>query len=349
MIRRVLFTATAVALVATACSSSEPTTTTIATTTTTTMATTTTSVPTTTTTEALEVADTINGLPGAPGTEDRRVVAVKIDNHPAARPQSGLQEADAVYEVMVEAGLTRFIALFHQSDSTYVGPVRSARPTDSTLIRPLGGPLQVSGGQSWVLALYRDQGTPLIGDLGITTYRMSHRPAPHNLYSNTEAIRQFADDRGMDDDPPPPLFTFGEPTPTEEPAMEITFDWSEQPNVVWEYDGERYLRFNEDEPHNWVDSDFDEGQVTADTIVVLKGEEYTAKPANGSGSAVPATVTTGEGEALVFTDGGVITGRWTRPEITDLFELTTTDGDPIVIKPGKLWIAVFPDGRDVTW
>ncbi len=338
----------------TGCSSSDPTTTTTTaapttTTPTATTSTTSTSVATASTVPGVVAANTINGLPGAPGTEDRRAIAVKIDNHPSARPQSGLQEADAVYEVLVEGGLTRFIAMFHQSDSAYVGPVRSARPTDSKLVRALGGPLQVSGGQNWILAIYSSDGTPLIGDNGVTTYRMSHRAAPHNLYSNTEAIRQYADDRGMDDVPPPPLFAFGEPTDPTGTATRISLDWSDHPDVVWTWDGEQYLRFIGDQPHNWVDADANEGQVAFDVVVVIMGRRYTASPPSGNGSSVPATETTGTGQAFVFADGGVLEATWERPEITDPFTLTGADGAPVVLAPGRLWIAVFPDNRTLTW
>ena len=352
MTPRILCVVAAFALLAAACSSGAEettTTTTVAQTSTTVLSTTTsTTTITTTTVPAVVVADTINGLPGAEGTEQRRIIGVKVDNHPNARPQSGIQEADAVYEILVEGGLTRFIALFHQSDTRFVGPVRSARPTDSTIMRPLEGPLQISGGQDWILAIYRNDGTPLIGDNGITTYRMSHRSAPHNLYASTEAIRQYADDRGLDDDPPPPLFAFGEPTATTEDATEITFDWSDAPDVVWQWDGEQYLRFNGSTPHEWTDADANTGQVAFGSLVVLKAERYTASP-SGSGSSVPATTTIGSGEALVFQDGGVIIGRWSREEITDVFEVTDADGEPIVLRPGRVWIAVFPDNRTVTW
>ena len=341
----------ALAAVIVGCSSSEETTTTTAPTATTTVGpTTTTSTTSTTTTTiaALEVAGTLNGLPGEPGTEDRRMVGVKVDNHPNARPQSGLQEADAVYEVLVEAGLTRFIALFHQSDSKFVGPVRSARPTDSKLMRPLGGPLQISGGQDWIISIYRQDETPIVGDFGVTTYRMSHRNAPHNLYASTEAIRQFADDRGMPDEPPPPLFNFGEPSDTSDEATAITFDWSDAPEVIWQWDGEQYLRFNGDEPHDWIDGDSNPGQIAFDGLVVLMGDVYTARP-SGSGSSVPATTTVGSGDALVFHSGEVVEGTWSREEITDVFELTDGDGEPIVMPPGRLWIAMFPDDRTVSW
>jgi len=345
-----LLLAAALVTVLAGCSSSQDTTTSAAPTTTTEAPTTTTSTTSTTTTTLpeLEVAETINGLPGDLGTEDRRLIGVKVDNHPNARPQSGLQEADAVYEVLVEAGLTRFIALFHQSDSKFVGPVRSARPTDSKLMRPLGGPLQISGGQDWILAIYRQDETPVIGDFGITTYRMSHRNAPHNLYASTEAIRQFADDRGMPDEPPPPLFVFGEPTETGEEATEITLDWSDAPEVIWQWDGEQYLRFNGEEPHEWIDGDSNTGQIAFDTLVVMMGERYTAQP-SGSGSSVPATRTVGTGDALVFHNGEVIEGTWSREEITDVFVLSDADGEPIVVPPGRLWVTLFPDDHTVSW
>ena len=75
----------------------------------------------------------------------RRVLAFKVDNNLNARPQSGLQQADTVMEILVEGGMTRFLAFFMDNSSSYVGPVRSARPTDPTLIRPYGGILVVSG------------------------------------------------------------------------------------------------------------------------------------------------------------------------------------------------------------
>ena len=63
----------------------------------------------------------------------RRVIAFKVDNNLNARPQSGLQEADTVMEILVEGGMTRFLAFFMDKASSYVGPIRSARPTDPTL------------------------------------------------------------------------------------------------------------------------------------------------------------------------------------------------------------------------
>ncbi len=83
----------------------------------------------------------------------RRVIAFKVDNNLNARPQSGLQEADTVMEILVEGGMTRFLAFFMDKVSSYVGPIRSARPTDPTMVRPYGGILVVSGATAGLILL----------------------------------------------------------------------------------------------------------------------------------------------------------------------------------------------------
>jgi len=156
----------ALALVATACGGdSAETTVTTEITTTTTTTTTTPPVPETTTTSSSTTTSStttttiydgpIAPLTGLPIDDEtlaaRRVMAIKVDNHPDARPQSGLDQADAVMEILVEGGFTRFVALFHTTDTDYVGPIRSGRPTDPTVLRPMNAVMVVSGGQDWII------------------------------------------------------------------------------------------------------------------------------------------------------------------------------------------------------
>ncbi len=311
---------------------------------------TTTTTSTTTTTLAPGIEPTINGLPAEEDAYERRVISVKIDNHPSARPQSGLQEADAAYEVLVEGGLTRFIAMFHQSDSEFVGPNRSGRPTDSGLMAPLNGAFQISGAQSWVKDIFRRDGVHVVYDNGITTFRMPHRKAPHNLYTSTPAIRDYADNQDWLDEAPRALFVYGnEPTPTTETAEIITFDWSNHPKVVWEWDGEQYLRFNKTTPHEWVDADSQSGQVAFDMLVVIKGKRYTASSPTGAGSAVPGIKTTGSGDALVFYSGGVFEATWQRDTVQDMIRVVDDAGNDVILPPGRVWVNIFPESRAVTW
>lgn len=361
LLSKTFIVAVALAALAAGCSSSDSedtTTSTLASTTTTSEATTTTGATTTTTSTTTtmpvpEIADTINGLPGEQEMEDRRVVAVKIDNHPAARPQSGIQTADAAYEILVEGGLTRFIALFHQSDSVYVGPNRSGRPTDSEIMAPLGGPFQISGAQSWVQNIFKRDGVPVVYDNGVTTFRMPHRAGPHNLYTSTPAIRAYSDDLGWPDEAPRALYAYGnEPTETIESAETITLDWSNQPNVVWTWDGDQYLRFNGTTPHDWVDDSgptLEQGQIAFDVLVVIKGDQYTARDPSGQGSSVPAIHTTGTGEALVFHSGGMFDATWERETVQDMIRLVDGEGNDLILPPGRIWTNIFPDDRTITW
>ncbi len=351
---------------AAACSgTAEPTTTTtVATTTTTstttTMATTTTTSTTTTmaTTTTIDASlvtilpegfrSPVNGLSAELETDlDHRAVAAKIDNHPDARPQSGLQEADGVIEILVEGGFTRFIAVFHDGDSEYLGPIRSLRPTDSTIVPAIPAPLVISGGQPWVQSLAVSRGVKLIGESTIGLFRIGTRAAPHNLYANTALVRQTADARGYSDAAPMWIYRLGEWRIPETPATTVTLSWSDSTVVTWKYENGRYTRWHGTTPHEYVTIDGDRGQVTVDVLVILAGREYTAFP-SGEGTPVPETGTTGSGAAWVISRGGMWTGTWERSGFTDQFRLLNADGTEAVVPPGIPWVSVFPDDRPIT-
>lgn len=344
----------ALTMVASACSSGSeaaevPTsTTTVPQTTTTAPVTTTTATPqTTTTTEPpLEISDSVNGLPADAELIDRRVVAIKIDNHIKARPQSALQSADAVYEIPVEGGITRFIALFHQSDLDWVGPNRSGRPTDSTLVTALAdAPFQISGAQPWVLDIFKADGIRLVVDTGATTFRVSGRSAPHNLFASTLLIRAWADKRDWPDESPGNLFAYGEPTEGDSAATKIEVSFSESTVVTWAWDGEQYLRFHGTTPHEWIDKDGDSGQVAFDTLVVMRMRRYIKADPTGQGSSVPAMDTVGKGDVFVYYNGEVVEGTWERGSKSDKFFLSTSDGVEIVLPPGRVWITLQPNNQ----
>jgi hypothetical protein len=291
----------------------------------------------------------LNGLRHPAEELDQRVVAVKIDNHIKARPQSGLDRADAVYETLVEGGLTRFIALFHTDSPAYVGPNRSGRPTDAGLVRPLGATFVISGAQGWVLDLIGRTGVHLLGDQRPSSFRIASRSAPHNLYVSVPAVREAADGRGYPDAPPAPLWTFGSWADEQgEPASAVVLDWSADTDVRWEYDGESWLRIHDGEQHATVNEDGEFSQVSADVLVVLEAPRYNASPPAGvGGSSVPALDTVGSGAVTVFGDGRFLTGTWSRDSLAEPFTLTGADGEPLAVPPGRSWISVFPAGRAI--
>jgi hypothetical protein len=294
----------------------------------------------------------LNGLVVDGLSWDRRVLAVKIDDHRGGRPQSGVEMADAVVETLVEGGLTRWMALFHQSDTSYLGPVRSVRPTDIGMVLPLGATMIASGGQAWIIDQVAASGVNLLRERDTPStamFRITERQAPHNVYVDTAALRRVATEAGFADSPPRPMFVWGD-LPEGEPAGEVTLQWSEPIAITWVWDGLRYRRWRQGAPHEWKTSEGTTGVVSADLVVVLKAPLTEAQPPPGSsGSAVPVMTTLGQGEALIFADGQVVEGEWARRAYGEPFSLFTTNGEPLPLPPGIPWINVFPAEREVRY
>ena len=214
----------------------------------------------------------------------RRVIAFKIDNNINARPQSGLQEADAVHEILVEGGMTRFLAFFYDNTSKYLGPIRSARPTDPTVVRPYGGTLVVSGATAGLIPSIRELGVPVLEEQNSPVmFRISNRKAPHNLYADTELVRERIEERGFYflQPGPGPLYPFGlNQNNWVNGADKITVKYSEFTTVIWKLDGEKYSRFIIDKysenkeavAHNFISQDGNYTDILqTETIVVLQG------------------------------------------------------------------------------
>ena len=130
-------------------------------------------------------------VPGGGPVPQRPALAVKIDNYPAARPQSGMDKADVIFEEPVEGGITRYAAVFQCQDAALVGPVRSARNIDIGILGQLGTPLLVHvGGINPVLA--NIAASPLVNvDLGNYGRLITHpagRVAPYSTYSSTAQL-----------------------------------------------------------------------------------------------------------------------------------------------------------------
>jgi len=330
---------------------SEETTTTVAPTTTEApVATTTTVAETTSTTDAIADGPTspINGLVVQDeALLDRRALVVKIDNHPNARPQTGLSEADAVIELMVE-GITRLVAVFHTGDAETVGPIRSMRPTDGQVATLFDAPRVASGGQDWVVSGIRNTGTAIVGEVGRPqTFRSSSRSAPHNLYGSTVAIRNLADSRGYDDEAPDQLFEFGAMPADAQDAFDIQLPFASGMVVRWAWDGERYTKTTNGAAHNWILADGESEQMWAETIVVLEMLTYTQSPPPGGGPA-KAVESVGSGNAYVFAGGQVIEGTWQRDSLGDTFTLTSGE-EPMVVPPGKLSLVFFDRDQTPSW
>jgi hypothetical protein len=345
-------------VLAAACSSSGTTTTTAPSTTAApTTASTTTTAPVTTSTSTTSTTTTttqppvgfsnVNGMPVYDEELlDRRLLLVKIDNSVPAQPQSGIELADAVTEILVEDRTTRFMAMFHYSDAEYLGPTRSLRPADLQIAAALHGTMVNTGGQPWISAIANALDVPRVTFFPEIMYRIPERNLPHNVYGSTLDYRAFADERGFPDEAPTPWLPFGEwPLPSEL-ATTVKLTWVEGHNEVeWQYnpDTQRYERWFRGDYQHWVDQDGNEARIDADVLVVIAARFYFAGPPAGwSGSAVPAVDSVGEGPAWVFSRGRVRAGTWQRETERDPFQLFDEFGRPATVPPGHLWVSLLP-------
>lgn len=311
-----------------------------------------TSTSTTSTTLDESTPSLLNGLPvDDPTLLDRRVLAVKIDNHPRATPQSGIDQADMVIELNVE-GITRFITLWHESDVDYLGPNRSARPTDAALLPAFNVPTFVfSGAQAWVQNLIRAADINMIKETSEGTFRISGRSAPHNLYVDTFTLREIADEREYANNPPDgPMWQFGELQPTGA-ASEVDIQFGGANHVIWTWDAGQglWLRTAYNQDGMYRNEDGTEARIGVPVLVALYAEPYTAAPSGGqSGTTLPSSRTTGQGQAFVFADGQVAEGTWERESETDWFTLRTETGAIMNVPPGQSWVSIMPSNRGLS-
>src|ERR1017187_2261248 len=160
------------------------------TTSTTTASSTTTSLPKT---KPLHVAP-LTGLPDPlEMTKHRSALTIKIDNTPEAMPQYGIENADVVYEEIVEGGITRLAAIFNTRLPTVVGPVRSVRRTDREIVFPIRGIFAFSGGAEYAVRSIETAPVKLFDEFnsGAAMFRDSQRYAPHNLFANAALLMKM--------------------------------------------------------------------------------------------------------------------------------------------------------------
>ena len=282
----------------------------------------------------------------------QRVVSVKIENSPAARPQSGLQQADVVYETVAEGGITRFNAMFHSQVPDPVGPVRSARLSDITIVPQYGALFVFSGASASVNSAVRSAGLEnLSQDAGVTApfFRSSARSAPHNLYAHLDTVRSVAVRRGLggEADPTRLMFVTGSSTTTAGvSALSIDIPFSTANRVLWNYDAtaDAYLRTNNGRAH--TDALTGE-QIAARNVVVMWAQYVPQGKRDSAGSTTYDVTLKGTGKAAVFISGRRLDATW-EADGSAPPTFKAADGTPIKLARGNTWFQVIDSGISIT-
>jgi hypothetical protein len=293
----------------------------------------------TTTTIAPDPVMPLTGLPiEDPALAARPAVVVKVSNDPGARPQSGLDSADIVFEAW-GAGPTRFATVFQSKDAPNVGPIRSARTQDVDLVGSFNGAVfACSGGNPRAIAAIRSSDLLVLTESQGPGWRLDkHRHRPHATFNDTASLRSNA----APDRPGP-----AQQLRYRQPGVAATGDASdgfklhiEAVHAEWHFDAAAndYARSQEGHPHLLADGT----PVKFDNVVVL-WINYDHSPADARS---PDGGTIGSGEAVVFTNGKAITATWSRADRLQPIVLTDASGAPVLLTPGTTWFELANTGQ----
>jgi hypothetical protein len=284
--------------------------------------------------------------------QNRPILAVKIGNSAAERPQAGLDRADVVYEELVEGGITRFMALFSTNHAPRVGPVRSVRSVDRRILQPLGALYAYSGGVPPVVSGLRS--TPGLTDVGIdratSAYRRDdNRSSPYNLYASTDELWE-----GREGHPPKPQFDFLTSADDAtlggtEDANEIRLSFAGNGSEIrFSYDERTgtYKRLVSDNPH-LVEGNGDGVQLEFRNVLIQMVDVAPGSTVDRAGDRSNEIEMIGEGGVALFRGGRAVRGRWTRSTDAGPTEFFDNSGAPMRLAPGGTIVELLPQGRDV--
>lgn len=303
------------------------------------------------------VPNTLSGRLVDPTVNQRPVTGVMIENSLEARPQSGLDQAGVVFEAIAEGGITRFLALFQDTQPDYLGPVRSARPYYVQWCMGFDCAYAHAGGSPEALQNISAWGTKDLNHAAGYFWRIPSRYAPHNLYSSIGKLNEYESSRGYG----APTFTgfarkkeqpykapaAGKPaTDPRRAATAINLAISSQSfNARFDYDAatNQYNRSQGGAAHMVVDGAGNQAQIKTKVVIALVTSYGIAYDKHSQYGVV------GSGQAFIFQDGTAIEATWSKADIAAPLRFTDAAGTDIQLNAGQTWITALGSAGQVTY
>lgn len=280
---------------------------------------------------------------------DHRIVTVMVNNHSYARPQTGLNEADMVYEVLAEGPITRFLAFYHSKQPAVLGPVRSAREYYINIAKGYNALYVYHGAaqyiedrlqQGWIdhlNGMYYDNDRKLFK-------RESFRRAPHNSYLLFDSVYEKAEKRGYEvkkDHKPLPFLTEEEVktiSGDDAQTISITYSTTPQETVTFKYNAEteKYTRFNDGV--KTADLNSKEPTTVDNVFIVETGHKVIDSKLRRS-----IDLKSG-GKGYLIQKGKVQNVTWKN---VDGRILPFKDGKEVGFVPGKTWVNIVPENPGI--
>ncbi len=298
-----------------------------------------------------KVVSPLDGLKYYPEELSLRPVAVSLDNHPLARWQAGLKDAEIIYEFQVEFPYTRYLAIFLAKQPERVGPVRSARPYIIYYALENDGIfVHVGGSEDAFSEIKRLQAAEVDGlySGAMWRYNDTGKYAPHNMYTTLKSIRDEAKRKGYRAEGNFEKYNFNEKSlklsnnfkdSFKANKINIVYNKENSTDYVYNKDSKLYLRFKDKEEH--VD-ELNNEQLTAKNIIVL---EQAKSVLDTVGRLYLDTV--GNGKGIYFTEGEGVSITWSKKNEKDRTRFYINDKE-LNLNPGNTWIQIVDSVTSVT-
>lgn len=264
---------------------------------------------------------------------DNIAVLAIVENSVDARPQSGLNAADIVYETMAEGGISRFIALFQKENTTTIGPIRSARPYFLDISKEYNLPFAHCGGSQEALDTISNEKLMSMNEMtnASTYWRDSIRKAPHNLYTSTQKLKELINIKKFEYVPIINLKfdkSYWDNTKLAK-ATDVLLKMNKYYNTSYTYKNGFYLKSMDGKSS----TDKEDNLPLAFKNIVV---QITSIKTQADGDHLDIGLV-GSGDGYVISNGKFVKMHWSRKDVNSQTHLTDDQGNALPLSPGKTW------------
>jgi len=270
-------------------------------------------------------------LPGSSG----KVFAVKFDDTSAAHPQDGVESADIVYITEVEAGFTRLMGIYSSNYPEVLGPIRSARISDLSILGEYGkvGYLY-SGAQSKM--------RPVISAANLVNLSAERNPpsiyfndparrSPYSMMVRPNLLLEKAGDVELAKEPG---WKHGARAEDAKKIISAKVEW---PNAsyeaLWSFDEKRFLL-----KHNGRANIASSGIQLGSTMMVIQMVKISpSEYGDKFGGVTPKSEVIGSGHGYLLRNQRVVKALWNRASLSEPTTWSLEDGSPAYFARGQLW------------
>jgi len=277
-----------------------------------------------------------------------RPLSIMIENSEGGRPQSGLDKANIVYEVLAEGGITRFLAIYYDQEAEEVGPIRSARPYFVSKSLEHQAIYIHVGGSEEAYNFIKEENIDDINEFVDFQpfWRSTDRKPPYNLYTSTTKLRKEANKLGYIEMIKKQEYQFEisrneKLTGRETDSIVIPYNGTYTVSYKYQPESMKYIRFINGEPH--IDAKTKK-QLAVDNIIIQFAE---TKIIDQEGRLAVDFV--GKGTGLLFFKGNSTEITWEKSDLRARTLFLDKEGNRIALTPGNVWIQIVPSDLTVKY